>query len=176
MCISWYNNWVTRQHARCNNENKKIKKGCLLFGTNCITIQKKTIKQRTLRHLLVIILLPFKIATLRLLHLCQKDERVPHANLTFIGPCIANVFAEYNQQDATFHNLFISVRRSTCFRWFFRPSSGAQNCIYSVRPIVLPAASLTGLPAGSGIGLSATWRCMCSFELLMMDGKHVWNM
>jgi len=28
---------------------------------------------------------------------------------------------------------FISVRRSTCFRWFFRPSSGAQNCIYSVR-------------------------------------------
>ena len=23
--------------------------------------------------------------------------------LTFIGPCIANIFAEYNQQDATFH-------------------------------------------------------------------------
>jgi len=21
MCSSWYNNWVTRQHARCNNEN-----------------------------------------------------------------------------------------------------------------------------------------------------------
>jgi len=28
-------------------------------------------------------------------------------NLTFIGPCVANIFAEYNQQDATFHNLFI---------------------------------------------------------------------
>ena len=28
------------------------------------------------------------------------------------------VFSEYNQQDATFHNLFISVRRSTCFRRF----------------------------------------------------------
>jgi len=26
-----------------------------------------------------------------------------------------------------FSNLFISVRRSTCFRRFFRPSSGAQN-------------------------------------------------
>jgi len=42
--------------------------------------------------------------------------------LTFIGPCIANTFAEYNQQDATFHNLFTSVSRSTCFRRFFRPS------------------------------------------------------
>jgi len=38
-----------------------------------------------------------------------------------------------NQQDATFHSLFISVRRSTCFGRFFRPSSGAQNCTYSVR-------------------------------------------
>jgi hypothetical protein len=23
MCSGWCNNWVTRQHARCNNENKK---------------------------------------------------------------------------------------------------------------------------------------------------------
>jgi len=30
-------------------------------------------------------------------------------NVTFTGPCIANIFTEYNQQDATFHNLFISV-------------------------------------------------------------------
>jgi len=28
---------------------------------------------------------------------------------------------------------FISVRRCTCFRRFFRPSSGAQNCTYNVR-------------------------------------------
>ena len=35
--------------------------------------------------------------------------------LTFIGPCIANIFIEYNQQEAKFLNLFISVRRSTCF-------------------------------------------------------------
>jgi len=42
-------------------------------------------------------------------------------------------FAQYNQQDATFHNLFISVRRCTRFRRFFRPSSGAQNWTNSVR-------------------------------------------
>jgi len=40
-----------------------------------------------------------------------------------------------------FLNLFLSVRRSTCFRWVFRLSSGAQNCTYSVRP----AASLDGM-------------------------------
>jgi len=28
----------------------------------------------------------------------------------------------YNQQDATLHNLFISVKCSTCFRGFLRPS------------------------------------------------------
>ena len=54
-------------------------------------------------------------------------------NLTFIGPCIPNIFSEYNQQDATFHSLFIFVRRSTYFRRVFHPSSGAQNCTYSVR-------------------------------------------
>ena len=53
--------------------------------------------------------------------------------LTFIRPCIANIFSGYNQQDATLLNLFISVRRSTCFRQFFCPSSGAHNCTYSIR-------------------------------------------
>jgi len=56
-----------------------------------------------------------------------------NVRLTFISPCIANIFAEYNQQDVTFLNLFISVRWSTCFRRFFRQSSGTQNFTYSVR-------------------------------------------
>ena len=34
---------------------------------------------------------------------------------------------KYNQQDAMLHKLFISVKRSTCFRRFIRPSSGAQK-------------------------------------------------
>jgi len=54
-------------------------------------------------------------------------------DLTFIDQCIANIFIEYNQKDATFLNLFISVRRCACFRQFFCPSSGAQNCTHSVR-------------------------------------------
>ena len=67
-------------------------------------------------------------------------------SLTFICPCIANIFSEYNQQDATFHNLFISVRRSTCFRRGF-PSVIRSSKLHTqrqvfVRPILLPAASL----------------------------------
>jgi len=54
-----------------------------------------------------------------------------------------NIIAEYNQQDATFHNLFISVRRFTCFRRLFQKLLGAENCTDSVRPLLLymPLAS-----------------------------------
>jgi hypothetical protein len=36
------------------------------------------------------------------------------------------------QQDASLHNVLISVKCSTCFRRFLRPSSGAQYCINSI--------------------------------------------
>ena len=36
---------------------------------------------------------------------------------------------------------------------------------------MLPAASLARLAAGSSIGQTNTWRCMCSFELLIDDGR-----
>jgi len=68
-------------------------------------------------------------------------------------------FSEYNGQDATFLNLFISVRRSTCFMRFFRPSSGAQNCAYSSRYLSDQYFYLllaTRLAAGSSIGLTNT--------------------
>ena len=66
------------------------------------------------------------------------------------------IFAEYNQQDATFHNLFISARCCTCFRQFFRPSSGGQNCTYSVRHLSDRCCYLllARLAAGSSIGLT----------------------
>ena len=66
------------------------------------------------------------------------------SNLTFVCPCIANVFPKWNQQNATFRDLFISTKCSTCFRRFLRPSSGAHNCTYSCRycqPIQLLAAA-----------------------------------
>jgi len=70
----------------------------------------------------------------RMLDLIEPSkERKFYSFLTFIGPCVAVIFAQYGQHDATFHNCFISVRRSKCFRRFFRRSSGTQNCTYSVK-------------------------------------------
>jgi hypothetical protein len=45
--------------------------------------------------------------------------------LTFICPFIVSISLKYNQQDASFLDLFISINCSTCFRRFLRPSSGA---------------------------------------------------
>ena len=70
-----------------------------------------------------------------------------------------------------FQTVFPSIIRSSKLR--------IQRQVF-VRPVLLPAASLAGmerlparLTAGSSAGLTNTWRCMCSFELLMMNGKTV---
>jgi len=61
-----------------------------------------------------------------------------------------------------FLDLFISINCSTCFRRFFRPSSGAQNCTYSTQ---LRSISST-IAAGSSIGLTipdAVCTVLCSW-------------
>ena len=55
-------------------------------------------------------------------------------NQTFICPCFVNIILNYNQQDATFLDLFTYFYRcSTCFRRFLRPSSVAHNSTYTFR-------------------------------------------
>jgi len=68
-----------------------------------------------------------------------------------------SVFSEYNQKDATFLSLFISVRRCTCFRRLFCPSSRVQNCTYSVRHLSDRYCYLL-LAAGSSNGLKHVQR------------------
>jgi len=72
------------------------------------------------------------------LELCTKywmifgfEYKISHVLWRIVG-----LFTEYHQQDVTFHNLLISLKLCTWFRRFFRPSSGAQNCAYSVRYLV----------------------------------------
>jgi len=64
----------------------------------------------------------------------------------------------------------------TVFPSIIRSSKLHIQCQVFVRPILLPAASLTRMElqqaAGSSIGLTNTWHCMCSFEPLMMDEKR----
>jgi hypothetical protein len=42
------------------------------------------------------------------------------------------IFFKYNQEDVTLYNILYYCQCSTCFGWFLRPSSGAQNCTHSI--------------------------------------------
>jgi len=122
----------------------------------------------------------------------NRGPRVPHSRperfweetnffyLTFIGPFIANIFSENNQQDATFLKFIYFCKTLYMFQTGF-PSIIRSTKLHIQRqafvgPTLLPAASLARLAAGSSFGLTDTCCCMCSFVHLMMDGKTVWNM
>jgi len=55
---------------------------------------------------------------------CNKLRRTKKKNLLIIN---------YSQQDAMFLEFIYFYKRSTYFRRFVRPSSGAHNCTYSFR-------------------------------------------
>jgi hypothetical protein len=55
------------------------------------------------------------------------------------APNIIPIYS-YIQQDATLHNLFISGNCSTCFGWYFHPSSGAHTTVSTVTVWQIPDA------------------------------------
>ena len=105
-------------------------------------------------------------------------------NLTFIGPCIIIYSYSTSNKMHLFLKLFILVKRSTCFGRSFRPSSGAQHCTYGNRNMsnscwyVMLVGTKWNVPLAARSSSCLTYACcrMCSFELLMMDGKTVRNM
>jgi hypothetical protein len=85
-----------------------------------------------------------------------------------------------------FLDLFISINCSTCFRRFLRPSSGAQNCTYSVRYFQINTVATVDemergsisstIAAGSSIGLTipdAVCTVLCSWWWAEGRLKHV---
>jgi hypothetical protein len=93
--------------------------------------------------------------------------------------------SKYNKQDATLHNLFISVKCSTCSIWYLRPSSGVQNCIYTYSIgyfsnlyccLPLSCSNSSTIAAGITKDLTSTRCSKYSFELLMMGKVTAWTM
>jgi hypothetical protein len=74
---------------------------------------------------------------------------------------------KYNQQDAMLNNLLYCCQRSTCFRRFFRPSSGAQtvHTASGMSSLFAFTASVGDLP------LPTHQLLYVQFELLMMKEK-----
>ena len=71
---------------------------------------------------------------------------------------------KYNQQDETLYNVLYYCQCSTCFRQFFRPSSGAQE-LYTWHRVYAKLKQAWHIPD-----------VVCTvLELLMMGGKTAWN-
>jgi hypothetical protein len=95
-------------------------------------------------------------------------------DLTFMGPCIVSIFQYiYIQQDAKFHSSFISGNCSTCFGWYFLPSSGAHTTASAASGICHTVTAICRCRGRVGTGLIV----LCSNRfLLMMGGSTTRNM
>src|SRR5215475_2443172 len=60
----------------------------------------------------------------------------------------------YTQQDATLHSLFLSGNCSTCFEWYFHPSSGAHTTVSTASGICHTVTAICRYRGRVGTGLS----------------------
>jgi len=162
---------MKRQEWLCYTSNKNIlqtKRSLYAFSNNSTNPKPQT------RYVKYYKILRKVIKRAKKQHYSRLIE-----NLTSICPWIVNIFSDYNQQDATFLILFISVRRPTCFRRFFSHSSGAQTCSYSVRYLLDRYSYLLlswRLAAGGSVGLTNYLTLDVQFWAPDDGRKKVWNM
>ena len=74
----------------------------------------------------------------------SRTTKMYSSDLTFICPCIVNIIPNYNQQDATFLDIFISTDALHASGGFSAHHQEHKNSTYSLRycqPILLIAAS-----------------------------------
>jgi hypothetical protein len=70
----------------------------------------------------------------------------------------ANSIPIYIQQDATLHSLFISGNCSTCFGWYFHPTSGAHTTVSTASGVCHNTVTAICRYRGrGGTGLSVLW-------------------
>jgi hypothetical protein len=86
-----------------------------------------------------------------------------------MGPCIV----QYIQQDATVHILFISGNCSTCFGWYFHPSSGAHTTASTASGICHTVTAICHYCGRVGTGLSVLWVApSCWIYIGILLGAH----
>jgi hypothetical protein len=70
------------------------------------------------------------------------------------------------QQDVTSHSLFISGNCSTCFGWYFHPSSGAHTTVSTASGICHNVTAICRYRGRVGTGLSVLWVAYAHKEML----------
>jgi hypothetical protein len=63
----------------------------------------------------------------------------------------------YIQQDTTLHSLLISGNCSTCFGWYFHPSSGADTTVSTASGICHNVTAICRYRGRVGTGMSVLW-------------------
>jgi hypothetical protein len=108
----------------------------------------------------------------------RENALIPILNLIFVWPCIIETNNIDNQLDAKNNGLLIIPISLTCFGQWFRPSSGALDCVYSLwynAPTMLPAGSVPDYrPATSWVRYTTS--CKHSLVLLKMGEIIARNM
>jgi hypothetical protein len=82
----------------------------------------------------------------------------------------------YIQQDATLHSLFISGNCSTCFWWYFHPSSVAHTTVSTASVIFHTVTATCRYRGRVGTGLSVLWVAGSSNGVTIPDavGMRSW--
>jgi hypothetical protein len=73
----------------------------------------------------------------------------------------------YIQQDATLRSLFISGNCSTCFGWYFHPSSGAHTIVSTASGIFHTVTAICRYRGKVGTGLSVLWVAYATHSTLI---------
>jgi hypothetical protein len=90
-----------------------------------------------------------------------------------MGPCIAHIFPSItNKMQRYTIYLFTSVKCCTCFRRYLRPSSEAQNCIYSIANIF---PSITNKMQHYTIYLFISVKCSTCFRRYLRPSSGAQN-
>jgi hypothetical protein len=93
----------------------------------------------------------------------QLHIDIVRLNLTFMGPCIVIYSYSTTNKMHLFFKLFILVKHCKCVGRSFRPSSGAQDCTYSIRHMsnsccyLLLAAAVWHIPDAVCAVLNSWW-------------------
>ena len=79
----------------------------------------------------------------------------------------------YIQQDATLHSLFISGDCSTCFVWYFHPSSGAHTTVSTASGTCHTVTAICRYYGRVGTGLSVLWLAYATHSTLKQQEKSL---
>jgi hypothetical protein len=73
-----------------------------------------------------------------------------------MGPCIISIF-QYISYKMQCHSLFISGNCSTCFGWYFYPSSRAHTTVSTASGICHTVTAICRYRGRVGTGLNVLW-------------------